>query len=116
MKRQTPSKFIAMTSDANNKSNAMKVLEKLNKGPLTFGQLILSIREGEELSQEEFGQFLGLSKQKVCDYEKERRLPSSEKAAEFARKLGYVPESFAKLVIETEIRRLGLKLKVNVFE
>jgi transcriptional regulator with XRE-family HTH domain len=101
-----------MTTKANKKSKAMKVLEKLNKGPLTFGQLMLSIREGEELSQEEFGQLLGLSKQKVCDYEKERRLPSPEKAAEFARKLGYIPESFAKLVIEAEIRRIGLKLKV----
>jgi DNA-binding transcriptional regulator YiaG len=115
MKRQTPSKLRAMTSDANKNSNATKVIEKLNNGPLTFGQLILSIREGEEQSQKEFGQFLGLSKQKVCDYEKDRRLPSPKKAAEFARKLGYVPESFAKLVIEAEIRRLGLKLKVNAF-
>ncbi|WP_218109818.1 helix-turn-helix transcriptional regulator [Oligoflexus tunisiensis] len=88
-----------MATKAKKNSKAMKFFEKLNKGPLTFGQLLLSIREGEQLSQEEFGQLLGLSKQKVCDFEKERRLPSPEKAAEFARKLGYIPESFAKLVI-----------------
>lgn len=101
-----------MNTKTKRKSKATKVLEKLNKSPLTFGQLMLSIREGEELSQEEFGNLLGLSKQKVCDFEKERRLPSLEKAAEFARNLGYVPESFAKLVIEAEIRRIGLKLRV----
>jgi transcriptional regulator with XRE-family HTH domain len=101
-----------MTPKAKKKSKAVKVLEKLNKGSLTFGQLMTAIREGEELSQEEFGQLLGLSKQKVCDFEKERRLPSPEKAAEYARKLGYIPESFAKLIIEAEIRRIGLKLKV----
>jgi len=101
-----------MTTKAKKKSKAMRVLEKLNKGPLTFGQLMMSIREGKKLSQEEFGQLLGLAKQKVCDFEKERRLPSPEKAAEYARMLGYIPESFAKIVIEAEIRRIGLKLNV----
>ena len=94
------------------KSKAMKFLEKLTGGPLTFSELFLSIREGEEWTQEEYGKILGLSRQKVCDIEKGRRLPSPEKAAEFAKTLGYHPESFAKLIIEEQIKKAGLKLKV----
>lgn len=94
------------------KSKALKYLEKESGGPLTFAQLFVSIREGEEMTQAEFGKMLGLSRQKVCDIEKARRLPSPEKAAEYARKLGYLPESFAKLVIEEQIKKAKLKLKV----
>ena len=93
-------------------SKVLKYLEKATGGPLTFAQLFLSIREGEEMTQGEFGDLLELSRQKVCDFEKGRRLPSPEKAAEYARKLGYLPESFAKLVIEEQIKKAKLKLKV----
>ncbi|SMF47656.1 helix-turn-helix transcriptional regulator [Pseudobacteriovorax antillogorgiicola] len=94
------------------KSKAMKFLEKLTGGPLTFADLFRSIREGEEWTQEEYGKLLGLSRQKVCDIEKGRRLPSPEKAVEYAKILGYHPESFAKLIIEEQIKKAGLKLKV----
>lgn len=94
------------------KSKALKYLEKTSGGSLTFAELFLSIREGEEITQEEFGELLGVSRQKVCDIEKARRIPSPEKAAEYARKLGYLPESFAKLVIEEQIKKAKLKLKV----
>jgi transcriptional regulator with XRE-family HTH domain len=94
------------------KSRVIGFLEDLNGGALTFGQLFCSIREGEELTQEDFGRLLGISRQKVCDIEKGRRLPSPDKAAEYAKKLGYYPESFAKLIIEEQIKKAGLKLVV----
>ncbi len=94
------------------KSKARVFLEKLNNGHLTFAQLFSSIREGEEMTQEDFGRLLGISRQKVCDFEKGRRLPSPDKAASFAKKLGYYPESFAKLIIEEQLKKAGLKLKV----
>ena len=93
-------------------SATLKYFEKTSGGSLTFAQVFLSIREGEEMTQEEFGELLRVSRQKVCDIEKARRIPSPEKAAEYARKLGYLPESFAKLVIEEQIKKAKLKLKV----
>jgi len=95
-----------------NKSKSLAFLEKLNNGPLTFARLFSSIREGEEMTQEDFGRLLGISRQKICDIEKGRRLPSPEKAAEYAKMLGYYPESFAKLIIEEQIKKAGLKLKI----
>lgn len=51
------------------KSDAIKFLEKLTGSKLTLGNLILSIRQGEELSQVEFSKLLGVYKQYLCDLE-----------------------------------------------
>ena len=39
---------------------------------LTFGDFIKNHRLGEELTQVEFAKFLGISKQRLCDIEKNR--------------------------------------------
>lgn len=91
---------------------ALPLLEELGDGPLTFAALFKAIRECEDWTQAEYGERLGLSRQKVCDYEKGRRSPSATKAAEFARVLGYHPESFAQMIFEEQIAKAGLRLKV----
>lgn len=100
------------TRSKKTRKSALAQLEAVTSGPLTFAELFRSVREGEEWTQAQYGEMLGLSRQKVCDFEKGRRLPSAAKAAEFARMLGYHPESFAQLIFEEHIAAAGLKLKV----
>ena len=40
--------------------------------PLSFGDFVKNHRMGEELTQVEFAKFLGISKQRLCDIEKNR--------------------------------------------
>ena len=95
------------------KSDAMKFLESL-VGELTFGGLIEAMRQAEEMSQVKFAAKLGISKQHLCDTEKERKFVSPERAAKFARILGHSERSFVALALQDIINQGGLKLKVNV--
>lgn len=95
--------------------NTRKYLEKLAGGPLSFGELISSIRKAEELSQVAFAtEYLGISKSHLCDIEKGRKSVSALKAAEYAEALGYKPELFVKLALQDELERAGLNLKVDI--
>ena len=95
------------------KSDAMKYLEKL-AGKLTLPSLLTSIRQGEEMSQVEFAQVLGVSRQYLCDIEHSRRSISPKAAATFAKKLGYSPQQFVRLCLQDLVNRDGLKLKIDV--
>jgi transcriptional regulator with XRE-family HTH domain len=95
------------------KSKTTKFLEEL-AGELTLSNLIESIRLSEEMSQVEFAQLLGISRQNLCDIEHGRRTISPKKAAIFAKKLGYSPQHFVRLCLQDIVNRDGLKLKVDV--
>ena len=96
------------------KSEAMKRLEKIARGPLTLGRAIESIRKGEELSQDECAKKLGISKSHVCDVEKGRKSVSPERAAKWARALGYPESVLVRLAIQSELDAAGLKYKVEI--
>ena len=81
------------------KSDAMKVLEKIAGGPLTLGQAIASIRKSEELPQGECARTLGISKSHLCDVEKGRKTVSPERAARWAKTLGYPESVLVRLAI-----------------
>uniref|UniRef100_UPI0032209660 helix-turn-helix domain-containing protein n=1 Tax=Legionella sp. TaxID=459 RepID=UPI0032209660 len=74
-------------------TNARVYLEKL-VGPLSLGKAIRAIRQGEEASQIDFAQRLGVSKQYLCDLEHDRKVVSAKKAKHFAEVLGHSPEQF----------------------
>ena len=95
------------------KSDAKKFLEKL-AGKLTLSSLILSIRQGEEMSQVEFARLLGVSRQYLCDIEHDRRSISPKAAASFAKKPGYSPQQFVRLCLQDLVNRDGLKFKIDV--
>ncbi len=95
------------------KSDTTKFLENLG-GALTFSNLIESIRLGEEISQVEFAQILGISRQNLCDIEHGRRTVSPKKAVAFSKKLGYPPQQFVRLCLQDLVTRDGLKLKIDV--
>jgi transcriptional regulator with XRE-family HTH domain len=97
------------------KSDAMKFLEKLAGGPLTFGRLLRSIRLGEDATLKEFAKRLGVSTQHLSDIEHDRRNVSPERAARFAEVLGYSKQLFVELAVQDALNQAGLEnLKVKV--
>jgi len=96
------------------KSEAVKLLERLTGGPLTLARLLQSIRQGEGSTLAEFAKKLGISRQHLCDIEKGRKVVSPERAARFARVLGYSKEQFVALSLQALIDDADLHMKVEV--
>src|SRR5262245_20746573 len=91
------------------KSDAMRFLEKISGGRLTIAQILKTIREPDDLSQQGFAAKLGISKQNLCVIEKGRKFVSSARAALFATKLGYPPTYFIQRALQEELDRAGVK-------
>lgn len=83
--------------DHSRKSATMQYLEDVAGRPLTFGGLLASIREGEEVSLPVFSKMLGISPSLLRDIEKGLARVSPERAKSFAKALGRSTEQFAKL-------------------
>jgi len=96
------------------RSEAVQQLETSLGRPLTLADLIKAIREGEAMSRAEFARQLGVSQSHLTDIEEQRKAVSPERAAKFAKVLGYSAEQFVKLALQAEIDRAGLKLRVDV--
>jgi antitoxin HigA-1 len=94
------------------KSDALEYLEKLRGGPLTFGAMVRAIRETDDLTQEDVASKVGVSKQHVSDVENGRKKVSIERAARWAKTLGYPPAFFVQMVAQEEIDAVGVKLRV----
>ena len=83
-------------------------------GALTFGNALSSYRLGENRSQKEFAEFLGISAQSLCDIEKERRIPSPGRAAKIAKKLGEPIAFWVQLALQDMLITEKLDLSVSV--
>ena len=83
-------------------------------GPLTFGEHLAAIRQGEELTLDTFAGKLGVSRQHLCDIEKGRRKISLDRASKWARILGYSETLMVQLALQQLIEEAGLKMKVTV--
>ena len=103
-----------MSKTKEGKSSAMRILEKITGGPLTLGRAIESIRKSEELSQDECAKKLVVSKPHLCDVEKGRKTVSSERAAKWARILGYPESVLVRLALQGELDAAGLKYRVDI--
>ncbi len=103
-----------MNTKPKKKSDSIRFLEGITGGPITFGKLLEAIRFGEEMTQPGFAKLLGLSKSHLNDIEKGRKAVSPERAARFAKVLGYSEERFVALSLQAQIDSAGLKLKVDV--
>jgi transcriptional regulator with XRE-family HTH domain len=93
---------------------SLKQLEEITGGPLTLGKLLLSIRQSEEMTQVEFGESLGMSKQQLSDIENNRKVVSPQLAASYADKLGYSPDQFVRLSLQQMLDRAGLDLSIEI--
>lgn len=90
-----------------------KELEK-RYGRLTFAKVLSAYRLGEELSQVEMAKILNISKQSLNDLEKGRVLPSIERAAAIAKKIGAIDLVFIEIAIQDHIDRAKLEYKVQL--
>ena len=91
----------------------LKFLEDLS-GELSFGTLLSAIRQSERASQAAFAEELGISRQYLCDLEQGRRFPAPGAAADYAKKLGYLPQQFVRLCLQNLLDREGLNLIVDI--
>ena len=83
-------------------------------GPLYFCDLLRSHRIGEEMTQEELARKLKISKQKICDYEKGRRLPAMETVVKWAKKLKEPHEIWVQAYLQQQVDSIKLNLKVDI--
>lgn len=83
-------------------------------GKPSFGRMLRSIREGEERSLAAFAKQLGISRTNLSDIELGRRGVSVERAAAWAKLLGYHEGQFVQLALQAELDAAGIKLKVDV--
>ena len=93
------------------KSEARRVLEEIT-GPLTVASHLKAIRVGDELTQDAFAAQLGVSKQHLSDIENGRKVVSVERAAAWAKLLGYSEKLFVQLALQGELDRAGLEYEV----
>jgi len=92
---------------------AKKYLEK-ERGRLTLGRTLRAIRLGEEESQTNFADKLGVSTQYLCDLEHDRKNVSPKKAQHFAVILGYSQEQFIRLAIQDSLEHDGIHMVVEL--
>ncbi len=95
-------------------TKAIKQLEKLAKGPLTFAKMLHGIRLSDEVTQVELAEAVGVSKGLVCDIEKGRRLPTIEQAKLIAEFLEYPVQGFISILIQDQLRKANLSMKVTL--
>ena len=89
-------------------------IEKATGEKLTLGRLLWAIRESEKISQINFAEKLGVSKQHLCDLEHNRKTVSPKLAAKYAKKLGYSENQFIRLSLQDMIDRDGLNVSVEI--
>lgn len=90
------------------KSSARMFLEKLRGGPLTFGGMLKSFRIADEISQVDLAKTMNVSRAYLCDIEHGRRMVSLQKAAQFAKNLGYLESQFVALALQDQLRDAGI--------
>jgi plasmid maintenance system antidote protein VapI len=95
-------------------SRAIKLMERLTGGRLTFGKMLQALREGDGLTLEAFAKRLGVSRQNLCDIEKGRKGVSPERAVRWARELGYPEAQWLRLALQAELDASGLKYRVEI--
>jgi transcriptional regulator with XRE-family HTH domain len=80
------------------------------RGPVSFGELIRSLRLSDEVSQTYLAAKLKISKQHLSAIEKGKKAVSPARAAKFAEALGYPVDQFVVAAIEDELREAGLSI------
>lgn len=94
--------------------NTLGEIEKITGGKLTFGKLLKAIRQSDDKTQVEFAEKLGISKQQLCDIERNRKSVSPKLAAKYAKILRYPKEQFIRLSIQDALDREGLNVVVEI--
>ena len=105
---------LGLTMPSATSVKARPLLEELMGQPLSLGGFLEAIRIGEEQSLAAFAARLGIARGNLCDIAKGRRRVSLDRAAAWAKLLGYADWQFVALALQDEVRAAGLKIKVSV--
>ena len=92
-----------------------KNLEK-KFGPVTFGKILKNHRDCEEISSKDMAKLLGISVQRLNDYEKGRRFPELNTAAKFAQVLDQSESFFIQILLMDQLRKASLEYDVKVIK
>lgn len=96
--------------------DAREALDKILGGPVSFGEHLRAIREGDEITLAAFSKKIGISLQNLSDIEFGRKGVSAERAAKWAKLLGYSEAVFVKMALQDDVNRAGLTLTVDVHQ
>ena len=83
-------------------------------GDLTFASLLKNIREDANFSQKDFALKLGISPQRLNDFEKGRRLPDIKSAINFARRLKDSEHFFIQILFQDYLRSENLNFEITI--
>ena len=83
-------------------------LTSVNRGALTFGQLLASLRRADEAGLAHFATTLGISRQHLHQLETGQKIVSPERAARFARLLGQSESFFLQLALQDLANESGI--------
>jgi plasmid maintenance system antidote protein VapI len=89
-------------------------LESLNRGRLTFGQILAALRKADGGSLAPFADKLGVSRQHLHQLESGQKHVSPERAVRFARLLGQSETFFLQLALQDLANDSGIAPSVNV--
>ena len=92
----------------------LKFLEEITGDKLTLGRLLWSIRKSDDISQVDFAETLGITKQHLCDIEHNRKFVSPKLAAHYAKILGYSEDQFIRLSLQDLVDRDGLDITIEI--
>jgi transcriptional regulator with XRE-family HTH domain len=97
----------------NKKKFSIKDLENI-VGNRTISSFLCSWRKGQNMSQSDFAKLLGISRANLCDIERNRKGVSPERAAKFAKTLGYSVNILVEMALEEQLAAMGFKFKVTL--
>lgn len=95
------------------KKSAKGLLENMI-GPATFGSFLCAARTSMDVTQEEMGKILGVSKSVICDIEKGRQMVSPQLAYKIAKKAGLSTKLAVQLCLQDQLRLSNIDMKVEL--
>lgn len=94
--------------------SSKKNVANLGRLPISFGDLLVCIRRDENLSREAFARRLGVSRTNLWYIERRRKAITPQQAARWACQLGYEPEQFVQLALQSLVVEAGLNFEVSL--
>lgn len=83
-------------------------------GPATFGSFLRAARASMNVTQEEMGRLIGVTKSVICDIEKGRQQVSPRLAEKIAKKAGLSAKLAIQLCLQDQLRLSKIDMKVEL--
>jgi transcriptional regulator with XRE-family HTH domain len=81
---------------------------------LTFGAVLRSFRQTQDMTQDDCATILGFSKAMLSEYENGKKIPTTRKAYDIAKKLGIPPNTAVLLAVNDQLRRDDIPVKMSI--